>query len=238
MAVTTVKQAAHMSDYREPSPVNPLPPAVWLLFIALAIPELIFSVGEAGMVGGPGAVGWRLNALNDYSFSGEAFDFMVENGRLLPAHLLRFVTYPFVFGSFTSALFAGVILLAMGKMVGEVLGGWAVVLMFFLSGIVGALVFGLLTDQPWLVGAYPSAYGLIGTYTFLYWQRQVSSGGPQGQAFMLIGVLMGIQLVFGALFQVGYAWVGELAGFVAGFALTAFVVPGGIARVLAVLRRR
>jgi rhomboid protease GluP len=55
---------------------------------------------------------------------------------------------------------------------------------------------------------------------------------------MLIGVLMGVQLVFGALFQVGYSWVAELAGFVAGFALTAVVVPGGVTRVLAVLRRR
>ncbi|MEO0766223.1 MAG: rhomboid family intramembrane serine protease [Pseudomonadota bacterium] len=227
-----------MSDYREPSPVNPLPPAVWLLFLALALPELAFSLGEAGLIGGAGAVGWRLNALNDYAFSGEAFDFMVENGRLLPEHMLRFVTYPFVFGSFTSFLFAGVILLAMGKMVGDVLGGWAVVLVFFLCGIFGALVFGLITNESWLVGAYPCVYGLIGTYTFLYWQRQVVSGGPQGQAFMLIGVLMGIQLIFGALFQVGYAWVGELAGFVAGFALTAFVVPGGMTRVRDALRRR
>lgn len=227
-----------MSDYREPSPVNPLPPAVWLLFLALALPELAFSLGEAGLIGGAGAVGWRLNALNDYAFSGEAFDFMVENGRLLPEHMLRFVTYPFVFGSFTSFMFAGVILLAMGKMVGDVLGGWAVVLVFFLCGIFGALVFGLITNESWLVGAYPCVYGLIGTYTFLYWQRQVVSGGPQGQAFMLIGVLMGIQLIFGALFQVGYAWVGELAGFVAGFALTAFVVPGGMTRVRDALRRR
>ncbi|WP_299727438.1 rhomboid family intramembrane serine protease [uncultured Tateyamaria sp.] len=227
-----------MSDHREPSPVNPLPPAVWLLFLALALPELIFSAGEAGLAGGAGAVGWRLNALNTFSFSGDAFDFMVENARLLPEHMMRFVTYPFVFGSFTSSLFAGVILLAMGKMVGEVLGGWAVVLMFFLSGIFGALVFGLVTNEPWLVGAYPCVYGLIGTYTFLYWQRQVATGGPQSQAFMLIGVLMGIQLLFGVLFQTGLGWIGELSGFVAGFALTAFVVPGGMARVMAVLRRR
>lgn len=227
-----------MSDYHDPSPVNPLPPLVWVLFLALALPELIFSAGEAGLAGGPSAVGWRLNALNSHAFSGDAFDFMIENGRLLPEHLLRFVTYPFFFESFTSALFAGVILLAMGKMVGEVLGGWAVVLMFVLSGVFGALAFGLLTNEAWLVGAYPCVYGLIGTYTFLYWQRQVSVGGPQGQAFMLIGVLMGVQLVFGLLFQVGYAWVGELAGFVAGFSLTAFVVPGGMARVMAVLRRR
>lgn len=227
-----------MSDYREPSPVNPLPPAVWLLFAAVALPELAFSLGEAGVIGGPAAVGWRLNALNQFAFSGEAFDFMASNLRLLPEHLLRFVSYPFVHGALVSTVFACVILLAMGKMVGEVMGGWAVVLIFVLCGVFGALVFGLLTEQPWLVGAYPSVYGLIGTFTFLYWQRQVASGGPQVQAFQLIGVLMAIQLVFGALFQVGYAWVGELAGFVAGFALAAFVMPGGMARVLAVLRRR
>jgi len=110
--------------------------------------------------------------------------------------------------------------------------------MFFLSGIFGALIFGLVTNEPWLVGAYPCVYGLIGTYTFLYWQRQVASGGPQGQAFILIGVLMGIQLIFGLLFGAGFEWVGELSGFIAGFALTAFVVPGGMRRALASMRRR
>lgn len=237
MAGTVVKQARIMSEYHDPSPINPLPPAVWLLFIAIALPELAFSAGEAGLIGGPQAVGWRLNALNDYAFSGQAFDFMLQNGRFLPEHVLRFLTYPFVFGSFTSTIFAGVILLAMGKMVGEVLGSFAVVLMFFLSGIFGALVFGLVTNEAWLIGAYPCVYGLIGTYTFLYWQRQVANGGPQGQAFMLIGVLMGIQLVFGVLFGGGYEWAGELSGFIAGFALTAFVVPGGMRRLLGAMRR-
>ena len=103
-----------MSDYREPSPVNPLPPAVWLLFAAVALPELAFSLGEAGVVGGPAAVGWRLNALNQFAFSGEAFDFMASNLRLLPEHLLRFVTYPFVHGALVSTVIACVILLAKG----------------------------------------------------------------------------------------------------------------------------
>ncbi|WP_299609280.1 rhomboid family intramembrane serine protease [uncultured Tateyamaria sp.] len=227
-----------MSDYREPSPVNPLPPAVWLLFAAIALPELAFSLGEANLIGGPAAVGWRLQALNDYGFSGEAFDYMVSNGILLPEHLLRFVTYPFVHGTLTSTVFASVILLAMGKMVGEVMGGWAVILLFVLCGVFGALVFALLTGQAWLIGAYPSVYGLIGVFTFLLWQKLAATGGPQSRAFTLIGVLMGLQLLFGMFFQVGYAWVGELAGFCVGFALTAFVMPGGMARVLATLRRR
>jgi membrane associated rhomboid family serine protease len=211
---------------------------VWLLFLAIAAVEGMFSLGEAGLMGGPNAIGWRLAAINDYGFSSAAFDFMIETGRVMPEHLLRFVTYPFVHGSFTTAMFAGVILLAMGKMVGEAMGGWAVVLLFVLSGVFGALIFAALTDQAWLIGAFPSVYGLIGAYTFLLWQRQVASGGPQAQAFTLIGFLMGIQLIFGIFFQVGYSWVGELGGFAVGFGLTAFVMPGGLARMLMLLRRR
>ncbi|MEL6617987.1 MAG: rhomboid family intramembrane serine protease [Pseudomonadota bacterium] len=227
-----------MSKSHDPSPVNPLPPAVWLLFVLLAAPEAVFTLGEAGIIGGPEAVGWRLNAINGYGFSGQAFDYMLENGVLLSEHLLRFLTYPFLHGSATSFLFAAVILLAMGKMVGEVLGGMAVILIFVLSAVIGALVFALLTDQAWLIGGYPGVFGLIGTFTFLYWQRMAATGGPQLQAFSLIGVLMGIQLLFGMFFAVGFSWVAELTGFVTGFGLTAFVVPGGMARVLAVVRRR
>lgn len=227
-----------MSQSHDPSPVNPLPPAVWLLFVLLAAPEAVFTLGEAGIIGGPEAVGWRLNAINGYGFSGQAFDYMLENGVLLSEHLLRFLTYPFLHGSATSFLFAAVILLAMGKMVGEVLGGMAVILIFVLSAVIGALVFALLTDQAWLIGGYPGVFGLIGTFTFLYWQRMAATGGPQLQAFSLIGVLMGIQLLFGMFFAVGFSWVAELTGFVTGFGLTAFVVPGGMARVLAVVRRR
>lgn len=227
-----------MSHSDDPSPFNSMPAPVWVLFLMIAGIEGMFSLGEAGLIGGPGAVGWRLSAINDYGFSGQAFDFMVQNGRLLPDQMLRFVTYPFVHGSFTSMLFAGVLLLAMGKMTGEIMGGWAVVLIFVLCGIFGALMFGLFTNQAWMIGAYPSVYGLIGAYTFLMWQRLASIGGPQAQAFTLIGFLMGIQLVFGIFFEVGYTWVAELAGFAAGFALSAIVMPGGIDRVVAALRRR
>lgn len=227
-----------MTNNVDPSPINPLPPAVWLLFFAIALPEALFSLGEAGVIGGPAAVGWRLAALNEYAFSGDAFDYMVENGRLLPEHMLRFVTYPFVHASFTSFLFAGVILLAIGKMIGEVMGGGAVLLLFMLSSVLGALIFAVLTDQPWLIGGFPGVYGLIGAYTFLLWQRQVATGGPQAQAFRLIGVLMALQLFFGVFFETGLAWVAELSGFCVGFLLTGFVLPGGLAHVLEVLRRR
>jgi len=116
---------------------------------------------------------------------------------------------------------------------------WAVLVVFFGAVVAGALAF---TALPWgagaLIGGYPGDYGLIGAFSYILWMRQVRSGGNQLQAFRMIGVLMGFQLLFGLLFGGGWYWVAELAGFAAGFMLSFVVSPGGIARLRARLRQR
>jgi membrane associated rhomboid family serine protease len=219
-------------------PLNPLPPVVWILFVIIMGIEGAFTLGSQGLLGGSDAVGWRLAAVRDYGFHGNAFDWMLSNGQMRGEFMLRFLTYPFVHGSFTSAIFAGVILLALGKMVGEVMGQLAVVLVFVFSGIFGAIMFGLITDQAWLIGAMPCVYGLIGAYSFLLWQKALNSGTQQLQAFRLIGFLMGIQLVFGIFFAVGLDWIADLSGFICGFMLSVIVVPGGVGRLRAMIQRR
>ncbi|MFK7881752.1 rhomboid family intramembrane serine protease [Roseobacter sp.] len=227
-----------MQDHKEASPVNPLPPVVVVLFLAMALPEVAFGLGARGLIGGPEAVGWRLAAVQTYSFSGDIFDWMVANGRWLPDHMIRFLSYSFVHVSFTSTLFAAVLLLALGKLVGEVLGQMAVVVLFFGGAIFGALIYGLLLNDPnWLVGGFPAVYGLIGGYSFVMWQSLGARGEQQLRAFNLIAILMGLQLVWGVFFDVGNGWVADLAGFVFGFAASAALVPGGIARVIASMRR-
>ena len=79
--------------------------------------------------------------MQSYAFSGEIFDWMAETGRWPPEHLLRFVSYPFIHASLTHGAFAGVILLAMGKMVAEAFGQWRMLVIFVISGIGGALVY-------------------------------------------------------------------------------------------------
>ena len=205
-----VKKAPRMSDPHDAPPVNPLPPVVLLLFAAIVLPELAFTFGAQGWVGGPEAVGWRLAAIERYGFSGDIFDWMIETGRWMPEHLVRFVSYALVHESFTSALFGAVLLLALGKLVGETMG----------QG-----------------GAFPAAYALIGGYTFLMWQRLADSGQQQLRAFSLIAILLGIQLLFGVFFGPTVQWVADLAGFVFGFCASVLMVPGGLARVVRHLRR-
>ena len=222
----------------EPSPVNPLPPVVWALFFAVAGVELVFSLAEEGLVGGPEAIGWRITAARDYGFSGDVFDWMLAEGRWPLEHLKRIVTYVFVHQGLTATLFSSVMLLALGKLVGEVMGQVAVLVLFFGSAMGGAVVFGLLTSDAWLWGAFPGVYGLIGGYTYLMWLRLGVQGQSQSGAFTLIAFLMGIQLIFSIFFGTGPDWVADLAGFACGFGLSTLVIPGGLNRLLARMRQR
>lgn len=231
-----------MSDDHDPvfePPVNKLPAVVVILFLVMAGIELALSVGEAGLVGGPQAIGWRLGLVRDWGFSGDLFDQMLAQSYFPLEHLARFITYPFIHLSFTSALISIVLMLALGKMAAEVMGQFAMLALFMLSGIGGALVYALVLNDPtWLVGSYPPVYGLIGGYSYVMWRKLSTTGGRQMEAFSLIGMLLGLQLLWSLFTSVGYGWVAELAGFVCGFGLSALFAPGEWARILARLRQR
>ena len=221
------------------SPVNPIPPVVVGLALAIFGIELVFQAGNAGLIGGPEATGWRLAALEKYGFYEPLFDWMMQNRVFRWDYASRFFTYPFVHGSFTHMVFALVFILALGKMVGEVFSAWAVLLIFFGASAVGALAYGLAWDtRVMLFGAMPAAYGFIGAYSFLLWTRLATTGGNRMQAFGLIFFLMGLQLVWGLIFGSNGDWVADLAGFVTGFGLSFVVSPGGWHHIVGRLRQR
>lgn len=226
-----------MSSDNDTSPVNPLPPVVVALVLFIIGIELAFSLGARGIVGGPQAVGWRLAAMQSYAFSPDILAWMWDSGRWPVEHVIRFVTYPFVNVSFTQSLFVCVFVLAMGKMVAESFGSIAMLVVFIVSGAVGALGYGVLTDSPVaLVGGFPPVYGLIGAFTWLLWRNLSRVGENQARAFSLIAFLMGAQLLFGLLFGGGLDWVADLAGFATGFALSFFLAPGGWSRIRSRIR--
>lgn len=219
------------------SPLNPLPPFALVLFVAIVGIEAAFSLGARGLAGGPEAVGWRAGAIEEYGFHGEILRWMIETGQYPLEHLRRLLTYAFVHGSFTHALFAGVLVLAMGKFLSEQFRHWAVLALFAVSTVAGALAYALLPgQQPWLIGAFPGVYGLIGGFTYVLWLRLGQVGANQARAFTLIGVLMGLQLVFALLFGAAPTWIADVAGFATGFAASVPLIPGGWSRLRARLR--
>ena len=228
-----------MSHDPDASPLNPLPPVVAGLALVLIGIELTLGAAARGFIGGAGGVGWRQSALERYAFFGEVFEVMLTRGTWPVEHLARFVTYPFVHYNFTHALFVVVFLLALGKMVAELMGAAALLAVFFGAAVAGALVHGLALNDPLpLAGGFPAVYGLIGAFTWILWTSLGRVGAPQYRAFTLIGFLLGIQLIFGFLFGATNEWVAELAGFATGFLLSFVVGPGGWRRTVEALRRR
>lgn len=219
-------------------PLNPLPPVVWALALPMIATEIVLSAGSSGMVGGPLAVGWRLEAITKAAFVPDLWREMLSLGQFPLEHLLRLVSYPFVHGGPTHALFTIVILLALGKFVGEVFHWAAILVLFFASAIMGAVIYGVVanTTAP-LFGAYPPVYGLIGAFTYVMWVK-LEGSGRQFRAFSMIGMLLAVQLLFGLLFGGGLDWIADLSAFVTGFLLSIVLAPGGVARLRQKLRQR
>jgi membrane associated rhomboid family serine protease len=229
-----------MQDNHNAAPINPLPMIVWLLALPLIAMELVVSLAEAGLVGGATGIGWRLQAVERFAMFPEQLRSQLENGGRPHGEWLRLVTYPLIHATFTHAIFAVVILLALGKMVGEIFRWWGVVAVVLGATIVGALAYGLLIPgvPVRLMGAYPPVYGLIGAFTFLLWTNLARTGANKYRAFSLIGALLFFQLVFGVLFGGTWDWVADIAGFAAGFLLSFVVSPGGWTRVVEMIRQR
>lgn len=222
------------------SPFHALPVTVVVLTLAMFAVEVVFMLAQAGMLGSsPGGEDWRILALQRFAFSGEVWGWMAETGRWPADQVARIVTYPFVHFSFSHMALVCVFVLALGKMAGETFSAAAVPVIFFGASIAGALAYAwLLNDPRPLAGGYPGAFGLIGSYTFILWVGYRAVGSNQFRAFTLIGLLLGIQLLFGLFFDTANDWVAEIVGFIVGFLISPLLVPGGFARVVARLRER
>lgn len=221
------------------SPLNNLPPAVWVLALPMIAAEVVVQAGATGLAGGAGGVGWRLALLERFAFFPDLLRQNVARGDFAPDNLLRLISYPFVHGDLTSAVFGVVMLLALGKVVGEVFRWWALAVIFLGSGAEAALIYTAIPAMTApLAGAFAPVYGLVGAFTFLMWVRLAAVGANQYRAFSLIGALLFFQFVIGMLFGGGTLWVAEISGFAAGFLLSFIVSPGGWARVKARLRER
>ena len=75
-------------DHNAP-PVLPLPGLVWAVLLALAGTEAALWAGTQGLIGGPGATGWRLIAVERLGFAAPVQTWMLDSRQFPPEHLLR-----------------------------------------------------------------------------------------------------------------------------------------------------
>ena len=226
-----------MSDTSPPPVFNSIPPVVVALFVIFGMVELWFTLGPNFVVGAK-TVAWRAQAIERFGVNPQIVQWMIENNDYRLDHLARFVSFSFIHGSMINTAVSCSLFLAMGKMVGSAFSSTALLIFFIGSAVAGALVFSFAArDGGWLFGSFAGIYGLIGAYTFMIWITLRVRKAPQGQAFHLIAFLMGIQLLFGMFFGGNSTWIADLIGFVTGFFLSFFLIPGGFSSVLEMLRK-
>lgn len=212
-------------------PFQPLPPLVAGLAVAAASIEAVFQLGAAGMLGGPDALGWRIEAIRAFGFFEPVFRAMLVLRRVEADGVVRFLCYPLLHLGAMHALFGIALLLAMGQAVSTRLRPAAVGMVMISAAVGGAAAYGSLQHgRAPLIGLYPVVYGLIGAFTQGLLVRAVDLR-QRVTAFRLAGLLAGLQLVFRLVLGGGGSeWVGDVGGFATGFALVFFVGPGGKAR--------
>jgi membrane associated rhomboid family serine protease len=230
----------HHPDHNA-SPFNAVPPVVVLIALAMFVIECAVELGGAGYVGGPAAVGWRNELIERFGLMPLDFRINVIDARRLSFdNLAPIFAYPFVHASFVHMFFAAVFTLALGKFVGEIFSGLALTALWLAVTVLPGLFYVLVApSNAALIGGMPAGYGLIGAFTFLLWQRARAMGTRPWVAFRLIGMLVAMQLAFGAI-QGGplvYAAT-EFAGFASGFVLSFALSPGGWTHLVALLRQR
>lgn len=228
-----------MSDYNGPPVVNPIPAAILVIFSGIILVEATLFFGFLGLSGNPGLAAERLFLIQNYGVPPNLVNWMFETDNFSVEILLRFLIYPFINLSSLSVVFALVLLLALGKMVGEVLSASSVILIWVLSTSCAAFFYSIsVVNGQILVGSYPGVYGFVGAYTFVSWiTLRLAKKKNQSQAFSLIVALMSVQLIFSFLFGTGELWIADFAGFVVGFFTSFFLIPGGARAAISILRR-
>jgi rhomboid protease GluP len=211
--------------------LQPLPPLIVVLALALAAVEAALQLGRLGFVGGPEAVGWRMEAMTRWGFSAPLLDQMVARREFPPGEMARVLSYGLVHASALHAAFAVVLLLALGQAVAARFSAAATAAVLLAGAAAGAAAYWAALDGGRiLVGAYPAIYGLLGAFTWSLWMR--AEGRGRWLAFRLVAVLIALQVGFRLVEDAGDVWVAEAGAFAAGFGLAFFVAPGGAARIV------
>ncbi|WP_068301553.1 rhomboid family intramembrane serine protease [Pararhodobacter sp. CCB-MM2] len=223
------------------SPLNRLPGAVWLLLLAVLGIELVFVAAHYGLVGGAQGVGWRLAAIERFAFSGAIQQWMLENMRFPASSLWRYATYSFVHATTMSAIFAAVLIAALGKMLGERFGTLPFLLLALVTPVLAAMIFGLVVGDDqlgWLVGSMPMVFALVGGFTWMRFHDAQGDREKQKRAFSMIGLLLVARLAFGLVAEAGPGWIGEVAAFALGYGASALILgPGSWQRTRARIQR-
>ena len=219
------------SPYTIP-PFNPINPVVVVLTLMIVGTEIALQLADRGVIGGINGSGWRNYLLVNFAFHDAVFEHIVQTRQIEFAVIWPFFTYPFIHLGIGHVAIGATLFIAMGKTISENFSGIAVFVLFIACSLVGALVFGAVTEPGFpLVGAYPAVYGFIAAYTWIEYARLKKAGESVIPAFRLIFMLLVFRTVFALFIGLRGSWPADFSGLITGFLLSFVLAPDGRERI-------
>lgn len=165
--------------------------------------------------------GMRLQAIYDFAFVPGAFTGQHDWQWWTP---LTVLSYNFLHSGWTHMIFNALMALALGSFFEKTLNGPAMLKLFFLSGVGGALIFFVLNPGSTVpvIGASGSVSGLFAAAIMLMYEQgrfgaltgKLAGRGP----WPLIAIWAGVLVLFGMMGD-DIAWQAHLGGFLSGAGL-------------------
>lgn len=191
------------------------PGFVWALVGLLAAIELLLTAAESGWIGEPRlrSIAILLGAFWPPLLApgaGELYPFQRE---------AMFLTHAFLHANLLHLVMNGVILLSLGKVIGERVGRVRLFLLFALSAIAGGAAFGLISmSHGPMIGASGAAFGFFGLWNAWEFQRRRARGLSLRPVLGTVGGLIVANIALFVFLQGGLAWEAHLGGYLMGWA--------------------
>lgn len=192
-----------------------LPPALWALFLACLLPELVLAGADWGLWG---SVHWRALATGWGGFWPGLLGGWRPN---YPGQALAmFLTYGFLHAGPLHFVVNMMSLVSLGRAVIDQIGQARFLRLYAVAVLGGGLGYGaLVTGTVPMVGASGALFGLAGALVFWGWAERHRTGAGQGPVWRALGLLLGLNLVLYVVTGGRLAWETHLGGFLAGAAM-------------------
>lgn len=211
-----------------------MPRGLVLLAAVIALVEIVLTLADAGMLGGPG--------LRGLAFRFGAFWTGLLHGAT-PLYAAQpvgmFFTHALLHGGLLHMALNMAILLGLGRFTAERYGGGVVLPSFVIGAVAGGAVYGLISQSPYpMVGASGAVFAFLGIWTVWDWRRHRDVGAPIAPVARRVAVLAGLNVLLYVGLGGFLAWEAHLGGFLAGLVLGAWFESRLAASERSALRRR
>ncbi len=196
---------------------------------AFVVIEAVLTASDLGVL----PRGLRFAAYRQFAFFELYFEAALSGQEVSAQLIWSFVTHAFFHGGLLHLAMNTAVFVALGSHLCRAVGEGAMLVLFLVTAVAGALTFGLIADTgrqfiP-MVGASGALFGFLGAMKRWEWRYVAGADLPKRRFWSTLLALAAVNVLlsigFGDGEGGGVAWEAHLGGFVAGWVAGGLVSP-------------